>query len=264
MLREVTHAEFERSPFGRYTVTGSCVIWCSSPLLVGWHIWGHPDETETRTILRLMDQYTQMELGFAVVADTRGLAFVNTSALPLLVSWVLEHRRELKRRVTVQANVIRRDPVGFLTIGIISSVGDVHPLRTFIDPIEAFRFVDAKRGEDLCDEVEAIVARVRGVPREIQRLRAFLADKAETTIREAARELSTSARSLQRVLEKHGTSFHDEQVQARFLLAKSLLRGSEAKVSDVAARVGWSTTTLTATFRAKTGLTPADWRKNEG
>jgi transcriptional regulator GlxA family with amidase domain len=63
------------------------------------------------------------------------------------------------------------------------------------------------------------------------------------------------------VLAAHGTSFHDEQTNARFALAKNLLTTTEAKVSGVATRVGWSERTLTSIFRARTGLTPADWRK---
>ncbi len=264
MLVEVSHADFERSPFGRVTLTGSCVVWCASPTLVGWRLWGRPDERETRTLLRLLAQYKQMSNGFAVVADTRGVELVNTVALPLLVAWVLENRRELRRRVRVQANVIRREPIGFLLMGIISSVGDIFPLETFTDPLEAFRVVDPAGGERLCEEIESIMARARGVPRELQVLRAMLADDASASIRQAARALGTSARSLQRILERHGTSFHDEQVHARFNVAKSLLAGSDVKVADVAARVGWSTSTLTSIFRTKTGQTPADWRlKNQ-
>ncbi len=260
MLVEITPGEYERSPFGGYAFTGSCVIWCASRGLAGWHIWGRPDEDETRTLLRCMDQYVRMDVGFSVVADTRGVEVVNTAALPLLASWVFENRRELKRRIRVQANVIRRDPIGFLLMGIVSSVGDIHPLKTFVDPLEAFRLVAPDTGAELCAQVEEIVAQVRGVPREIQSLRTLLARQPRTSIAEAARALSTSARSLQRILERHGSSFHDEQTTARFELAQSLLRGSDVKISDVAARAGWSTSTLTSIFRAKTGHTPADWR----
>ncbi|MEO8799935.1 MAG: helix-turn-helix domain-containing protein [Polyangiaceae bacterium] len=261
MLVEASAKDFERSPLGRFTCTGSAVVWVDSASLGGWHIWGRPDEDETRTLLTLLAAYPKLAGTFDLIADTRGVEMVNPTALSLLVPWVFQHRKELKRRVRVQANVIRRDSVGFLLMGIIGSVGDVYPLRTYTDPVEAFRSVAGDAGELLCGEIESIVTRVRATPMEVQTLRTLLTSDVATTIRSAAKTLSTSPRSLQRVLAHHGTSFHDEQTSARFTLAKSLLTTTESKVSGVAARVGWSERTLTSIFRARTGLTPADWRK---
>jgi len=212
-------------------------------------------------ILRAMSAYPKMGTPFDIVADSRGVEVVNPIALPLLVAWVVQHRRELKRRVHLQANVIRRDPIGFLLMGIIASIGDMHPFQTYTDPIEAFRAVAGDSAGALCDEVEQIVHRVRAIPHELQQLRVLLSGRLDLAIRPAAKELSISSRSLQRVLSRYGTTFHDEQSNARFAAAKNLLEGSDAKVSSVASRVGWSERTLTIVFRAKTGLTPADWRK---
>ncbi len=262
-MLEATHREWEDLPVGRWTSTASCVVWCASPSLTGWHIWGRPDERETEILLRLMSAYPKIGTPFSVVADTRGVELVNTTALPLLVSWVLQNRRELRRRIRLQANVIQRDAIGFLLLGIIASVADVHPLRTFTDPLKAFRAVANEDGIALCEEVEAIVARARGVPYELLTVRSMLSVSVKTEIRQAARAVSLSTRSLQRLLERNGTSYHDEQTTARFTLAQSLLRGTDMKVSSVAARVGWSTRTLTTIFRTKTGLAPADWRKRD-
>jgi AraC-like DNA-binding protein len=262
-MLEATPGEFEKAPIGKYTCTGSAVVWAFSPSLVGWHIWGRPDETETRTLLRLMSSYTKLASSFDIVADSRGIEVVNPTALPLLVAWLFQHRPELRLRVGVQANVIRRDGIGFLLMGIIASLGDMHPFETYTDPVEAFRAIAGAPGATLCEEVEAVVARVRSTPRELQLLRALLAERPDHTIRTAARELSTSSRSLQRILGRYGTSFHDEQTTARFELAKQLLARSDVKIAGVASRVGWSVRTLTAVFRAKLGLTPAAWRKRE-
>src|ERR1700689_1894152 len=105
-MLESSVREFEKSPAGKYACTSSCVVWCASSSLTGWHVWGKPDEAETKTILRLMSAYPKMGPSFDIVADSRGVEVINPIALPLLVSWVVQNRRELKRRVHLQANVI--------------------------------------------------------------------------------------------------------------------------------------------------------------
>ena len=188
MLEAASVRDFERSPVGRFTSTASCVVWCASPTLVGWHVWDRPGERETRTLLQLLAQYPKLEPRFDVVADTRGIEVVNPTALAVLVPWVLQHRRALRERVRMQANVIRRDSVGFLLMGVLASVGDIHPFRTYAEPREAFRSVAGDQGAALCDEVEAIVQSVRGVPPELQSLRTLLAANVDARIEDAAKE----------------------------------------------------------------------------
>jgi AraC-like DNA-binding protein len=261
MLHEASSREFERDPIGRYAYTGSSVVWCATPSLAGWQIWGRPDENETRTILRLLAQYPKLEGSFDLLADTRGVEVVNPPAMAVLLRWLLEHRAELKRRVRVQANVIRRDTIGFLLMGIIASFGDVYPLRVYGEPSEAFRSLAGDAGETLCEEVAKIVAGVRAVAPELVAVRSLLSANVETSVEDAARTLATSPRSLQRILKEQGTSFHDEQVDARFARAKTQLVSADQKVSSIARSVGWSERTLVSIFRARTGLTPTDWRK---
>src|ERR1700689_1313339 len=92
-------------------------------------------------------------------------------------------------------------------------------------------------------------------------VRMTLGANVEATIDDAAKTLSMSPRSLQRVLQQHGTSFHDEQTNARFAFAQTLLGAGDEKVASVARRIGCSERTLTTLFKERTGLTPSDWRK---
>ncbi len=261
MLVEASALAFERSPVGRYTSTASAVVWCASPSLAGWHLWGRPDETETRAILQVLTSYRAIAPRFDIVADTRSVELVNPPALAIFVPWLVEHQRELRARVRLQANVIRRDATGYLLMGVLASLGDLYPFKTFTEPVEAFRSVAGEQGVPLAAEMEEIVGRVRAVPSAILALRAMLAEDVEVGIDDAARRLSMSSRSLQRALQQHRTSFHDEQTSARFALAQALLRDGDEKVASVARRVGCSERTLTSLFRARTGLTPSDWRK---
>jgi AraC-like DNA-binding protein len=146
-------------------------------------------------------------------------------------------------------------------MGVLASLGDISPQKTFGEPVEAFRSVAGDAGAELSVEVEAIVEKVRAIPRTLVDLRAMLMANLELSIDDAARALSVSPRSLQRVLQQHGTSFHDEETNARFATAEALLRVGDDKVASIARRVGCSERTLTSLFRARTGLTPSDWRK---
>lgn len=259
---ETPYETFLRSTPGRYAVTGSSFVWCASPRLCGAVMWGRQTEHETRSILRIFEQHeTQMAPSFSVVFDTRGVEHVDPKNLAILFSWVAARRTQLVERIALQASVIREGPIAFLLTGILPVIGQTHAYRIFTEPMTAFRAVTHIGAEALCAEVEAITERLCGVPREVRVLRELLATRLDVTIEEASRTLGTSSRSLQRVLRAHGTSFHDEVVEARFSLAKQVLRSSDHKLAAVGARVGISERALTLLFKAKTGMTPADWRK---
>jgi AraC-like DNA-binding protein len=259
---ETQYELFLRSPVGRFTLTGSALVWCSSASLCGAHFWGRPGEAETRAILRVFDQYDQaMAIRFDVLLDVREVEVVEPGALTLLFAWIVQHRAALRRRVRLQASVIRAGPIGFLFAGLLPAIGRTHRFHTFTDPAEAFRALAGDAGRELALEVEGIAARARALPRELQLIRALLAARVDTTLDQAAAQLSVSARSLQRILARQGTTFHDEVVAARLALAQKILLTSDQKLAGVGARVGISERALTLLFRAQTGLTPAEWRK---
>jgi AraC-like DNA-binding protein len=262
---ETPYETFLRSTPGRYAVTGSSFVWCASKKLCGAVMWGRQSEAETRRILHIFDQHeTQMARSFSVVFDTRGVDHVEPQSLAVLVSWLSARRDSLRERITLQASVIRDGPIAFLLTGILPVVGRTHAYRLFTDPFEAFTAVTETDLGALCAEVEGITERLRGVPRELRALRALLAERIDVSFDEISRTLATSPRSLQRLLATHGTSFRDEVISARFALAQDALRSTDDKLAAVAARVGISERALTMMFKARTGMTPAEWRRSGG
>jgi hypothetical protein len=125
--------------------------------------------------MRRLDQYSKVASSFRIVADSRNVKFVSPTALLVLAQWYFRNRAALRRRVELQANVVRRDRIGFMLIGVLASLGDPHPFRSFTEPVEAFRAVAGETGAALCAEVDSIVARVRAAPHELQVLRTRLA-----------------------------------------------------------------------------------------
>jgi AraC-like DNA-binding protein len=264
-MLESSYEQFLRAPTGRFTITGSSFVWCASRTLCGSVLWGRQSEAETGDILRIFDQDAlHMDRSFAIVLDSRGVNEVDPRALHRLVLVAGRPAAELAPRIRLQASVISEGPIGFLLTGLLPVVGKTHPYRVFTDPAEAFRAVDSATGAALCSEVDAIAERVRGVPRELRVTRELLAKRIGTGLPEVSAALAMSERSVQRVLSRHGTSFHDEVVTARFALAGEILRSTDAKLAEVCTRVGISERALTLLFRKKTGLTPAEWRKQAG
>ncbi len=263
MLHEARYEDFFDAPVGRYTVTGSSVVWCESPALCGSILWAAQDEHETRRILAVFDQHRRhMQSGFDVVLDTRGVQSVDPSCLQILIQWMKQRKDTLLPHVRRHVNVIRDGPIGLMLTGLLPVLGWTHDYRLCTDASEAFRSVDAD--ERLRDEVDAIAARLRGTPDELRALWTLLERGTELdtlTIERASALLATSTRTLQRVLTTHGTSFRQELADARFARAQTLLRASDDKITAVSAAVGLSERALTDLFNRKTGLSPAVWRK---
>lgn len=261
---ETGYDTFLAATAGRYTIVGSAFVWCASPTLCGAFLWGEQTEDETRAILRIFDQYPkQMASRFDMVLDTRGVVSVDPSALKQLFSWLLASRRDLVSHLRMQANVIREGPIAFLLTGLLPVARWTIPYQLHHEPEDAFRSVAGEPGVALAAEVEAIADRVRGVSRELRVTRELIARRLDVDIGEVSRQLGTSARSLQRILRRHGTSFHHEVVAARFARACELLSTGDEKIATIGSRVGISERALTTLFRAKTGVGPAQWRKQK-
>jgi AraC-like DNA-binding protein len=249
-----------RSPWGRYTTTGSAVVWCASRKVSGAYVWGRPDGAETRAIVQLFDEYPRvMDATFDMIIDTRAVDTVDREALEVLTGWMWKHRSTLLERARI-SSVIRQEPTGFLLAGLLPTIANNRSFRVSTEPLPAYRAVMGEEGVALAEELEDIVVRLRGVPRELQAIRALLATRLDVTIDDAARALGTSARSLQRVLSRSGASFHEELVTARFAAARDLLLSTDLKIAGIASRIGISERAVTMLFRAKTGLTPMEWR----
>lgn len=76
-----------------------------------------------------------------------------------------------------------------------------------------------------------------------------------------AGRLQTSPRTLQRRLKGLGISFREVVEGARFEIAAALLRGTDLKVQEIAARLGYATPgTFARAFRRWAGCSPRAFR----
>lgn len=260
---EVPTDAFEASPLGRFTTTGSVLVWCASPTLCGAYAWGRPDPAETKSVLRLFDQYPRMmSKTFDIVLDARAVEAVDEEALVAVTAWMWRHRAALLECIRV-TSVIREGRAGFLLAGLLPTIANSGRFRVSTDVAEAFRGVLAEGADELAGEVESIAAHLRGVPACVQAVRALLEARLDATLEDAATALGMSPRSLQRALRSDGTSFHAEVAAARLAAASELLSSTDLKLAAIAAQVGLSERALTLLFQTRTGLSPIAWRRRQ-
>jgi AraC-like DNA-binding protein len=77
----------------------------------------------------------------------------------------------------------------------------------------------------------------------------------------AAESLGMTVRTLNRRLAAEGTSFAALRDEARYAMARQLLRGTATKVSEIAEQLGYANASaLSAAFRRWSGQGPSEWR----
>jgi AraC-like DNA-binding protein len=239
------------------------VVYCASPVLLGCTAWGRPAVDDVERMLAAFEGYKSASVAhrFDVVLDGRAIEGVDPDALSVLLSWLAARRAELLDRLRVQYGVIADGMTGLLLSGILPMLGETHPFRVVRDTREALCALSTD-GDAICDELDRVVAQARDTPKALRELRDLLRSGSRgATIERAARSLNVSVRSLQRTLAESGTTFRDEVRDARFAEVQALLVGSDDKVAAVARRVGVSENALTQLVREKTGVTPAELRK---
>ena len=254
---------FVRNPAGRYTVAGSCIVWCKARTLCGLYFWGRPSADELLEVARICEAHPQaMDATFDVVSDGREVEALDGEALAVQMAWLWRHGPSLLEHARIWS-VVAEGSVAARLARMMPSFNDSERFRVTTDAHEAFRAVRGEAGAALLVEVEGIAARVRGVPRELHVIRTLLGRRLDARIEDAAKELGVSERSLQRWLNQRGLSFHDEVVAARLAVACELLQTTDLKVAAIAARLGISERAVTMLFRSQTGLTPMAWRARQ-
>lgn len=198
-----------------------------------------------------------------VILDTSLVERVEPSAVEAVISFVVAHGARLAGRVRQQIGVVRRGIDGATLSGIVPMVGHALPFRIVDDPRDAYRLILGEDGDALCAEVRALVDTASQVPPVIRALREVMRSRAPSIdLAAGARAVGVSARSLQRTLGEHGTSFRAELRDVRFAEACAALATGDEKIAAIASRLGLSENALTQLFRERVGQTPGEYRRS--
>jgi AraC-like DNA-binding protein len=245
---------FLREPVGHYAVAARQVMWCPNAVLIGSVHWGTLDDLAVRhleDVLRLAES-THLAPSCDVVVDCRDVDTVDVNSLAIVIGGRSDRARISAGRHVL---IVPPGPRGLLISGAL--LQRHCRWRVFQDEQEALASLDRAEVHAAHAEAARAVTAVRQVSPLIGQLRRDLADDlADTSVERCARRLATSVRSLQRELNRHGTSFSKELQRARLDAALDLLRYTDLKIEAIARRCGTGTSSrLSQLVRATFGVT---------
>jgi AraC-like DNA-binding protein len=153
--------------------------------------------------------------------------------------------------------------MGALAQGFGAVAPTLFPVGMFAEPVDALAWLDAP--PSLAVELEYLQAAALHTTPLLRDMRAQLRGRLRgAALATVAAALGLSARSLQRKLREHGTSFQRELNRLRVEEAQQLLVDSDATVTEIAMAVGSASVHHFGTlFRRFTGVTPTQWRAHQ-
>lgn len=263
-MRPTTHVEtFLAAPVGAYVTGASFLVWVESRERIGmFHIgsFDRADQPALERIFRLV-KHPALSERYDLLHDISEVSAFDEAAFQFFVGFLQQWVHELVPRVRRLAVVRPQGVAGAAFSGLFHEW--VVPrfdakLCATRDEAYAFLAVPATARETL----DVIAATAGGEPA-LRRLRAVLEENlAHASIASAATAMSTSTRSLQRMLAGSGTTFRRELLAARMRVAQTWLLARDDKVETIARELGFaSAAAFSTTFRKVVGETPSAFRE---
>lgn len=257
----VDREAFVRAPVGRYLAGSTWLYFYPTPSLSGFVLWGRLNEAD----LQLPSTITPEIHGTAarphcVLIDARRVEQVDSAAFAVAAQYASRHGLALRKAIERAAIVYTPGLIGAVAEGFFRVVQPPYPFEVFSQMETALSWLGGEAA--LAAELDELQARVAGTPQQLRELRAVIDDTAGVCgLRDAAKRLGLSPRSLQRRLAAQQTSFQREIALARVAKAQALLIDSETSLTAIAFAVGCASLQhFSSVFRKITGATPSAWR----
>lgn len=222
---------------------------------------GQVTEADIHVAVRFLARLAQAPFrpGYSLV-DVRKMAGVSPSAFAALLDFLQETRARWGDQVLRQALLCDQGPVTATAIGLLHHVQPLYSVEVFTDQAAALEWLGAPA--IFARALEIMEAARSGASPLVQRvLAAFETLGVAATPEQVAAHLGTSARSLQRHLQRANTTLRDVRERARLELARRALQDSSLAITQIAPQIGFaSASSFVAWFRVQAGETPQRWR----
>jgi AraC-like DNA-binding protein len=249
---------------GRCLVTPSFAMWCYAPDLQGGMLWGTLDTETIRDWFAAgrFVEHRSIATPRRALTDCSGLERVDVETVVGFAAAAREIISTWWRGLERQAMILPEGFDGVMIAGSLTMTRVKHPVRVFHDAADAIAFVEHPGVAIAHTAASQLVAAHRGSPTVLARLRAHLARNLNTsTIESSAMALFMSTRTLQRELQRLGTSFSEQLRLVRIATAERLLVHSDLKIQTIATQVGLGTASrMSAALRRDRKMTASELR----
>jgi AraC-like DNA-binding protein len=255
--------DFVRAPVGRYWAGHSFIIWMHRPTLAGVTFFGPTADGDLPALLSLHDFPCNpfFAPSFDFLLDCRtfeGLSAPGLEAARFILTACAATGR-FRRFAVVRPEGV----AGSIVSGVFhDSVTELFRAAMFTTRARALEWLVPRGGRSERDRLDEALESLSGGSPTLVRLREHLtAEPTRPRLSHTARMLNMSARSLQRLLCEHGTSFRIEANRARVRAAEALMLQTDDKLEVIARQVGCSSLAHFSTaFRRMTGECPSSFR----
>jgi AraC-like DNA-binding protein len=255
-------AELLADPVDRYLTGRAFVAWVQGTSFVGASHFGAFEAADLPAIVELaaLPFHPVLVPPYDVMHDLGGVGALDRRSFDILEQFLAARMPELSTRARKLAVVRPAGLAGAAFTGLFHDHSRPFDAQLFTDRGEALDWLGlyphARR------EIDAILAPFIAAPPLLRQVRALIAaDPRGATVETIAAAVAHSARSLQRHLSDHGTSFRDELIAARVAAAKTRLIETDDKIEVIARDLGFtSASAFTTMFTRITGAPPAAFR----
>jgi len=257
-----SYDDLMRAPVGRYVLTHNLALWCASPTLMGVVVGAQPQHEDVSLLLDLAERPLPIGLAPSIdhVFDASRITRVDTDVFETYVAG-LARLQPQRRRVQRHAIVRPQGFVGAVVAGTQTLVSGDASSEMFTSAGDALGWLG--RDGMLAAELDALGDSLTAGDPVLAQLRSMLrGSQFRLSLRDAARQLGTGPRTLQRILRRHATSFRHEVERERVAEAKLLLTETKLKLELIGRRAGYgSAAHFSTAFLQQTGVSPSKWRQ---
>lgn len=246
---------------GRRFFAGRCFCyWQDGVRAFGTVMWGRPLEPDIEAMIPFFEIGADPRfVGHVSFVDCRAVESIDLLAFGKLLAYLTARRHVWGPHIGRQAILHPDGLVGVMVTGALHVARPPYPFACFPgEGDDAFAWCGVS---DLYPKVERLRASLLSVPEITRRVRAVLRERGLLGAPELAHALGLSQRTLQRRLERAGTTYRDERDRHVSEQIERMLSGTELDLEAIAAEVGLSSAShLVAHFRSMHGTTPGAWR----
>ena len=259
---------FLRSDMCGYLSGRGWMVWRLTPSIGGMVLWGHQSEEQASEIVRVCSEglgalsSLDPAVPFTALLDLRHAGSIDLSAFAVFHAWLIDvNKQHSGLRVVL---LCEPSPESATLLGLVQMSAPRIVLAAGVEALGPI-LEDAGAPKALMARIDCTIEKLME-PSPIASLRDTLSrGQAMLSLTTAARKLGMSVRSLQRALEREGTTFERERAQVRKGIFEALVSDQSVKIDAVAASLGFgSVRAFSTAFRRAVGVSPRAFRHRTG